>query len=121
MELRGLSIFVLCWLAFWDVYAQSELSDGSETAIPEVELEGVVVTAPVQEITIKGDTAIINALAYKVSQGAYLEELVKRIPGMEYDRKTKTLTYNGRELMSMENLFSDPMSLSRWRIFLRIL
>ncbi len=98
MELRGLSIFVLCWLAFWDVYAQSELSDGSETAIPEVELEGVVVTAPVQEITIKGDTAIINALAYKVSQGAYLEELVKRIPGMEYDRKTKTLTYNGREL-----------------------
>ncbi len=42
-----------------------------------------------------GDTTVINAAAYKTPEGSYLETLVKRIPGMEYDSETKTLKYNG--------------------------
>ena len=42
-----------------------------------------------------GDTTVINAATYKTPEGSYLETLVKRIPGMEYDSETKTLKYNG--------------------------
>lgn len=60
-----------------------------------IELKEVTVKAPIQEIDQKGDTTIINAAAYKTPEGSYLEALVKRIPGMEYDSKNHTLKYNG--------------------------
>ena len=58
-------------------------------------LDEVVVTAAMREVEIKGDTTIINANAIKTPEGAYLEELLKRVPGLEYDRQNKTMTYNG--------------------------
>ena len=42
-----------------------------------------------------GDTTVINADAYRIPEGSNLEELVKKIPGLEYDRQNKTLVYNG--------------------------
>lgn len=61
-------------------------------------LEGVVITAPVRETYMRGDTTVINAEAIKTPEGAYLEDLVKRIPGLVYDSRQKTLTYNGRPI-----------------------
>ena len=55
----------------------------------------VVVTASMKEVEQKGDTTVINANAYKTPEGAYLEELLKRVPGLEYDKQTKEMTYNG--------------------------
>lgn len=55
----------------------------------------VVVTASMKEVEQKGDTTVINANAYKTPEGAYLEELLKRVPGLEYDKQTKDMTYNG--------------------------
>lgn len=60
-----------------------------------IELDEVTVTAQVREIEQIGDTTIINASAYKTPEGSYLEDLVKRIPGLEYNSKDKTLVYNG--------------------------
>ena len=60
-----------------------------------LELSEVVVTAPIKEVELVGDTTVINADAYRIPEGSNLEELVKKIPGLEYDRQYKTLVYNG--------------------------
>lgn len=60
-----------------------------------INLKEVVVTAPVQPSEQKGDTTVFNANAFHTPEGAYLEALVKRIPGLMYDEKEKKLTYNG--------------------------
>ena len=48
-------------------------------------LEVVVVQGKATDMTVRGDTIAFNADAYKVPQGAMLEELVKRLPGAEID------------------------------------
>lgn len=55
----------------------------------------VVVTAAMKEVEMKGDTTVINANAFQTPEGAYLEELLKRVPGLEYEKQNKTMTYNG--------------------------
>lgn len=60
-----------------------------------LELSEIIVTAPIKEVELVGDTTVINADAYQTPEGSNLEELVKKIPGLEYDRQNKTLVYNG--------------------------
>ena len=73
----------------------STINLGSILLKEGIELGEVTVKAPIREIDQVGDTTVINAAAYKTPEGSYLEALVKRIPGMEYDSETKTLKYNG--------------------------
>lgn len=94
---KFISIVIPALIAVLSLPAHTSAATAPDS-IPDIELEGVVVTAPMREITVRGDTVIINAAAYKVREGAYLEELLRRVPGMEYDRETKTLTFNGRPL-----------------------
>lgn len=61
-----------------------------------VPIDEVVVTAKIPPVVIKKDTTIINTSVYKVPEGADLKDLVKRIPGLEYDERNNTLTYNGK-------------------------
>ena len=91
-----------------------------------LELSEVVVTAPIKEVELVGDTTVINADAYRIPEGSNLEELVKKIPGLEYDRQNKTLVYNGLPIaeinvngeaffagnhaLSLENLPADLVS-----------
>lgn len=81
-----------------------------------IELDEVTVTAQVREIEQIGDTTIINASAYKTPEGSYLEDLVKRIPGLEYNSKDKTLVYNGLPITEInvngEAFFSGNNSLA---------
>lgn len=60
-----------------------------------VELAEVLVTAPIKEIDMVGDTTVINADAYRTPKGSNLEELVKKIPGLEYNDRSKSILYNG--------------------------
>lgn len=60
-----------------------------------IELGQVTIEGQMRDIDQVGDTTVINATAYKTPEGSYLETLVKRIPGMEYDPVTKELKYNG--------------------------
>ena len=44
----------------------------------------------------KKDTTIINTAVYMLPQNAYLQELVKKIPGILYDAENGKLSYNGK-------------------------
>lgn len=48
-------------------------------------LNEAVVTAEAPQVTVSGDTLGYNASAYRTSEGAMLEELVKKLPGAEVD------------------------------------
>lgn len=61
-------------------------------------LKEIIVTAPLQPMEQKGDTTIYNAEAFPTPEGAYLEELVKRIPGLTYNAQEQTITYNGHTI-----------------------
>lgn len=60
-----------------------------------VELDEVSVMAKIPDIRMVGDTTVINVSAYRTPEGSYLQDLIKRIPGLEYDEKNNLLTYNG--------------------------
>lgn len=64
----------------------------------DIQIGEVVVTGEQKDVVVKGDTTVINAEAYKVPEGAYLEELLKRVPGLIYDKKAKKLMYEGKEI-----------------------
>ena len=60
-------------------------------------LQVVVVQGKATDMTVRGDTIAFNADAYKVPQGAMLEELVKRLPGAEIDENGK-ITIGGQQV-----------------------
>lgn len=75
-----------------------------------INLKETIVTAQIPEVKMEGDTTIINADAYPTPEGSYLQDLVKRIPGLEYDEKTQSLSYNGTPIREInvngESFFS---------------
>lgn len=71
---------------------------GAITLTGAVELDEIVVKGDVRDVVQKGDTAIVNADAYRLPHGSYLEALVRRVPGLEYDSKSGALTYNGQHI-----------------------
>ena len=60
-------------------------------------LEVVVVEGKATDMTVRGDTISFNADAYKVPQGAMLEDLVKRLPGAEIDENGQ-ITIGGQQV-----------------------
>ena len=76
----------------------------------DLQIDEVVVTGKLREVVMEGDTTVINASAYKTPEGAYLEDLVKRIPGLVYNKKDHSLTYNGQPISEInvngESFFS---------------
>lgn len=84
-----------------------EINVGTITLYNSIELDEIVVTATPIELIQRGDTTIINAEAYNLPEGAFLEELVRRVPGLEYDRQSKALTYNGQHLTGI-NINGEP-------------
>ena len=62
-----------------------------------VMLNEAVVTAEAPPVTVKADTTEYNASAYRVAEGAMLEDLVKKIPGAEVDKDGK-ITLNGKQI-----------------------
>ncbi len=75
-----------------------------------VMLSEAVVVAEAPPVTVKGDTTEYAASAYRVAEGAMLEELVKKIPGAEVSSEGK-ITLNGKEIKKMlvdgKEFFSD--------------
>ncbi len=60
-------------------------------------LKEAIVTAEAPKVTVSSDTVIFNASAYRVTQNAMLEELVKKLPGAQVDEEGK-ITINGKEI-----------------------
>lgn len=60
-------------------------------------LEGATVVAQAARVTVKEDTFVYNASAYRTPEGSVVEELVKRIPGAQVS-DDGTVTINGKEV-----------------------
>lgn len=69
---------------------------------------------------MEGDTTVINAAAFKTPEGAYLEDLVKRVPGLVYNKKDNSLTYNGQPISEINvngEAFSPEIKRRHSKIF----
>lgn len=64
-------------------------------------LKEVAVEASVPRITMRGDTIIFNPEAFKLKEGARLDELVRKLPGVE--NKDGKLYWNGKPIRLMMN------------------
>lgn len=60
-------------------------------------LKELVVAAKATEVVLKGDTIEYNADSFKTTQGAVLEELIKKLPGAEIS-DTGEITINGKSI-----------------------
>ena len=63
-------------------------------------LEGATITKQVAKVTLKEDTFVYNAAAYRTPEGSVVEELVKRLPGAQVSDDGK-ITINGKEVKKM--------------------
>lgn len=78
-------------------------------------LQEAVVTAEAPPVTVKEDTVVYTASAYRTPEGAMLEELVKKLPGAEVSEDGK-ITINGKEIKKImvdgKEFFSDDPQVS---------
>lgn len=70
----------------------------SDTLATTGTLKELTVTADRQEVMQKEDTTVVDATAFKTPEGSDLEELIKRIPGLDYDKDTKQITFQGKQI-----------------------
>ena len=92
------------------------LKDGKDYAAGTIKLEpdaimlkGATVTARAQKVTLKADTFVYNANAFRTPEGAVAEELVRRLPGAEVSddgtikingKQVKKILVDGKEFMT---------------------
>lgn len=122
---HGAYILHISYIGYNDIYRNVEVT----TSNPNVKLGTIafednnillsetVVTAKAPEITVKGDTVEYNADSYKVTESAVVEDLLKKMPGVEIDSEGK-ITVNGKEITKIlvdgEEFFSnDPKVASK--------
>ncbi|MDR3194045.1 MAG: TonB-dependent receptor, partial [Tannerella sp.] len=81
-----------------------------EMAEDAILLSEATVTAKAIEVTVRNDTVEYNADSYKVTEGSVLEDLLKKMPGVEVDADGK-VTVNGKEIKKImvdgKEFFSD--------------
>ncbi len=74
-------------------------------------LKEAVITAEAPQVTVAEDTLVYNSSAYRVPQGAMLEELVKKLPGAQIaddgsitinGKTIKKIMVNGKEFFSQD-------------------
>lgn len=71
----------------------------------ELMLDDVVVTAKAHRFTMSGDTIVFHPEAFKLKEGARLDELIKRLPGvvekdgkLYWNNKPLRMLMNGRDI-----------------------
>ncbi len=78
-------------------------------------LADAIITAEAPPVTIKEDTTVYAASAYRVPEGSMLEDLVKKLPGAEVSEDGK-ITINGKEIKKImvdgKEFFSDDPNVS---------
>ena len=60
-------------------------------------LKGATILGQAAKVTLKEDTFVYNASAYRTPEGSVVEELVKKLPGAQIDDDGK-ITINGKEV-----------------------
>ena len=78
-------------------------------SVDAIMLKGAVATGHAAKVTVKEDTFIYNAAAYRTPEGSVIEELVKRLPGAQMDdegnikingKEVKKILVDGKEFMT---------------------
>src|SRR5690554_1121737 len=114
----GEYIVHISFIGYHDIYQDVEVN----SSLPQARLGNVemiqdnillsetVVTAKAPEISVRGDTLEYNADSYNVTESAVVEDLLKKMPGVEIDANGK-ITVNGKEITKIlvdgEEFFSD--------------
>ncbi|MCS2370020.1 hypothetical protein NXV03_06715 [Phocaeicola vulgatus] len=74
-------------------------------------LDETVIKAELQKMKMSGDTLVYNTGAFKTSEGAVLQDLVRRLPGLELDEKSGKMNFHGKEitqiLLNGKEFFAD--------------
>ena len=115
---NGSYIVHISYIGYHDIFRNVQVT----SAAPNVKLGNIglendnillsetVVTAKAPEITVRGDTLEYNADSYKVTESAVVEDLLKKMPGVEISSEGK-ITVNGKEITKIlvdgEEFFSD--------------
>lgn len=111
----GKYIFKASLLGFTDFYKDINLNKNihiEDIFLTEdaAKLDEVIVEAKAIEIMVRGDTIEYNADSYKVQESAVVEDLLKKMPGVEIDSDGK-IKVNGQEvkkiLVDGKEFFSD--------------
>lgn len=63
-----------------------------------IELGEVTITVVTPEVVVKEDTLEYNPSAFKMQEGAVVEDLIKRLPGVEVEADGKITTSAGKEV-----------------------
>lgn len=80
------------------VSAEKDVALGTIDLKPDaIMLKGATVTGQASKVTLKEDTFVYNASAYRTPEGSVIEELVKKLPGAQVDDDGK-VTINGKEV-----------------------
>jgi len=76
-----------------------------------IKLQDVIVTAKVRPFQIKGDTVSYNVSAYRDGTERKIQDLIKKLPGIEVNEKTGEIKYKGKLVETVkldgEDLFSS--------------
>lgn len=66
-------------------------------SINSILLDEATITAKIPDVLVKGDTIEYNAEGYKVDEGAVLQDLIKKVPGIEIDANGN-ISANGKPI-----------------------
>ena len=115
---NGSYILQVSYIGYNDLFEDVEVSSSTPVvnlgrltmSDDNILLSEAVVTAKAAEIVVKGDTLEYNADSYKVTESAVVEDLLKKMPGVEVDNEGN-ITVNGRAITKIlvdgEEFFSD--------------
>jgi len=122
---NGSYIVQISYIGYNDIYRNVVVSSATplarlgtlEMTTDNILLSETVVTAKAPEIVVKGDTLEYNADSYKVTESAVVEDLLKKMPGVEIDSEGN-ITVNGKSISKIlvdgEEFFSnDPKVASK--------
>lgn len=100
----GRYILRISSIGYKDIVKNLTVADGKDIALgtlamkPDaIMLKGAEVTSHVAKVTLKEDTFVYNAAAYRTPEGSVVEELVKRLPGAQVS-DDGTIKINGKEV-----------------------
>lgn len=117
----GNYILVISYPKYADYIDELSIKDSSDLDLHTINmilksqlLQTVVVNANAGAIRIKGDTTEFKADSFKVQEGANVEELLKKLPGIQVDRNGK-ITAQGQTVQKVlvdgEEFFGDDPTL----------
>ena len=94
----------ITYVGFKTYTKQINIRDGKDFPVGTITMEpdaimlkGATVTARASKVTLKADTFVYNANAFRTPEGSVVEELVKRLPGAEVS-DDGTIKINGKEV-----------------------